>query len=249
MARAPRIVDTLKQQLRQRSISYRQLADELELSESAIKQMFASGNMSLKRLDAVCHVLGLEISDLAGLAESGEDKLVELSREQEGELVSEVKFLLVAYCVVNHWTFEDITGYFEVEDTECIQYLARLDRMKLIELLPGNRIKPLIATNFKWQINGPIEQFFRTEVQSKFFASSFNSDGSMRVVKNGYLTHEGQAQLTERMKTLGEHFDESLWDARKQPVDKKFGVTMVLAIRQWQFGAFEQFARTDADDS
>jgi len=93
MARAPRIVDTLKQQLRQRSISYRQLAEELELSESAIKQMFASGNMSLKRLDAVCDVLGLEISDLAGLAESTEDKLVELSREQESELVSDVKFI------------------------------------------------------------------------------------------------------------------------------------------------------------
>ncbi len=243
MARSSRIVATLKKELRLRSLSYRVLAEELGLSESAVKQMFAGGNMSLKRLDAVCDVLGIEISDLAGLAESGEEKIAELSREHERELVDDVKFLLVAYCVVNHWPFEDIVSYFDVEDTECIQYLARLDRMKLIELLPGNRIKPLIATNFKWQANGPIEQFFRTEVQSRFFASSFNTDGSMRIVKNGYLTMDAQSQLAERMRVLGENFETAIWESRKQPVDKKFGVTMVLAIRQWEFAAFSQFAR------
>lgn len=248
MARSPTIITTLKKQLRLRSLSYRDLAEELGLSESAIKQMFAGGNMSLKRLDAVCDVLGIEISDLADLAESGEEKIAELSREHERELVDDVKFLLVAYCVVNHWSFDDIVGYFAIDETECIQYLARLDRMKLIELLPGNRIKPLIATNFKWQANGAIEQFFRTEVQSKFFASSFNTDGSMRVVKNGYLTMDSQSQLSERMKVLGDNFETALWDCRKQPVDKKFGVTMVLAIRQWEFAAFSQFARTSLTD-
>ena len=35
--------------------------------------------------------------------------------------------------------------------------------MKIIELQPGNRVKMLVAPNFDWIPNGPIQQFFEAE--------------------------------------------------------------------------------------
>ena len=70
MANSTQLVTAIKLALRQQGISYRALAKALALSESAIKQMFASGNMSLKRVDAICSVLKLDLTDLTGHKET-----------------------------------------------------------------------------------------------------------------------------------------------------------------------------------
>ncbi len=243
MARSVRLLAVLKQQLKLQGITYKKLAGELGLTESAIKQMFAADNMSLKRMDAICEILKLDISDLVLISEEQENKIELLTVEQEAILIGDERLLLVAYCVVNHWTFEDIITRYQLSDTDCIQQLVKLDKMNLIELLPGNRIKALIAPNFAWQPNGPIEHFFRTEVQGAFFDNSFDEEGCLRLVKNGDISMAARKQLVDRLKVIGQAFDDTNREERKlQPEDRK-GTTMVLAIRNWQFQAFVELER------
>jgi len=96
MAQTPRIVQIVKAQLKQRGITYRALARELALSESAVKQMFASGDMNLSRLDRICEVMAIDITDLMREVEADQLRLQALSVEQEKVLVSNPKLLLVA---------------------------------------------------------------------------------------------------------------------------------------------------------
>jgi DNA-binding Xre family transcriptional regulator len=247
MATSIRLVQELKRLLKTRGITYRDLAQELALSESAIKQMFSSGNMTLTRLDKICDVLSLDLGDLLQLTEASAQRLQSLSLAQEEELISDPKLLLVAYCLVNHWTFSDILARYEITEVEGIRYLARLDRMQLIELLPGNRVKPLIASNFSWQPNGPIERYFNQEVQGPFFNADFTEDGCMRLVKNGDISAVARQQLLERLNTVGQLFDDTVREERKLPLEQRQGTTMVLAIRHWMFDAFSQLERTTID--
>jgi hypothetical protein len=39
----------------------------------------------------------------------------------------------------------DITNEYKIKEAECIQKLAQLDRLKIIELLPKNKIKLLVV--------------------------------------------------------------------------------------------------------
>jgi len=78
MTTSSRIIDTLKRQLKVRGITYRGLAERLDLSESAVKHMFSTGNFSLRRLDDVCAVLELDIGDLVNISESQEPKIEQL---------------------------------------------------------------------------------------------------------------------------------------------------------------------------
>jgi len=244
MARSIRLLAVLKQQLKRQGITYRKLANELGLTESAIKQMFAADNMSLKRMDAICEILKLDISDLVEISTNQEKKIELLSVEQEAILIGDEKLLLVAYCVVNHWTFEDIVNRYELTEPECISQLVKLDKMNLIELLPGNRIKALIASNFAWQPNGPIEHFFRNEVQGAFFNDSFDETGCLRLVKNGDISIAARKQLVDRLKVIGQAFDDTNREERKLSSDDRMGTTMVLAIRHWQFQAFVALERS-----
>ena len=94
MTQSSGIINQLKRQLKVHRITYRDLARELELSESAVKQMFASGNMTLTRLDKICEILGYDLGALVQMADDAGKQLQALSIEQEEELISDSKLLL-----------------------------------------------------------------------------------------------------------------------------------------------------------
>jgi len=69
-----------------------------------------------------------------------------------------------------------------------VQMLAKLDRLRLIELQPNNRIKLLVAPNFAWLPNGPILRVFLKTIQRDFFAARFSQEDHELIVLNGMLS-------------------------------------------------------------
>jgi len=243
MTSSARIIDTLKRELKVRGFTYKALAERLGLSESAIKHMFSTGNFSLRRLDEVCAVLELDIGDLVDISESQEPRIEQLSEEQELEIMSDMRLLLVAYCLLNYWSFDEIVARYDISPEQGLRYLRRLDRMKFIELQPGDRVRLLLANNFSWRKNGAIEKFFRSRVQKEFFSHDFQDDESIRIVKNGMLTRNSVLRLIEKLKATGDLFDDTTWEERKLPAAERNGTTMVLAVRHWFFEGFRELER------
>ena len=243
MTRSKQIIDAIKVTLKQRGLTYRTLSEKLHLSESTVKQMFANGNFSLNRLDAICELLDVDINALLEVSESLEARVTSISLEQEQALVDDPTLLVVAYCLVNQWKVAEIVARYDIGDTEVTTLLARLDKMLLIELQPNNRVRLLIANNFSWHPNGPIETYFRSTIETEFFDTSFDQDGALRVVKNGVLTIKGQADLRNRLRMIDSLFDELAEQERKIPISERHGVTMILAIRNWQLRIFTDLER------
>ena len=243
MSSSARLIDTLKRQLKLRGITYKALAERLNLSESAVKHMFSTGNFSLRRLDDVCAVLELDIGDLVDISDSHEQKIEQLSEEHEREIMSDMRLLLVAYCLLNYWTVDEIIARYDISPEQGLKYLRKLDRMRFIELQPGDRVRLLLANNFSWRKNGAIEKFFRGRVQNEFFGHDFQDDDSIRIVKNGMLTRKAVLQLIEKLKATGDLFDDATWDERKLSATERKGTTMVLAIRHWFFEGFRDLER------
>jgi len=243
MTNSSRIIDALKRQLKVRGMTYKSLAESLLLSESAVKHMFSTGNFSLRRLDEVCAVLEIDIGDLVSMSESQEQKIEQLSAENESEIVDDDRLLLLTYCLINYWTFDEIIKRYDIAPATGLKYLRRLDRMKVIELLPGDRVRLLVASNFGWRKNGAIEKFFRKRVQTEFFSHDFQDDASIRIVKNGMLSRKSQTQLIEKLKAMGDLFDDTNWEERKLPTSDRHGTTMVLAMRHWFFEGFRHLER------
>ncbi len=243
MPTSTQLVRALKLALKTRGITYKVLATRLDLSESAIKHMFSTGNLSLKRLDELCAVLELDISDLVNLSGADEPRMEQLPAEYEEEIVADNRLLLFAYCLINYWQVDEILDRYQITPEESLRFLRRLDQMKVIEAQPGNRVRLLIANNFKWRKNGAIERFFRSKVQMEFFDSDFTDDGAIRIVKNGMLSKKSQLQLAERLQAIGELFDDASREERKLPANQRQGTTMVLAIRNWFFEGFRELER------
>ena len=156
MPQTQQLIETLKHALKAQKLTYADVARVLELSEASVKRLFAEKNLSLLRLEQICQMLQMEISDLVQLMNQRAQRIEQLTREQELEIASDRLLLLVTVCALNRWTIEEILSYFNIEEPDAVRCLARLDRLKIIDLLPGNRIKLLISPNFHWIENGPL---------------------------------------------------------------------------------------------
>ncbi|UJJ30701.1 helix-turn-helix domain-containing protein [Halopseudomonas maritima] len=245
MAQTAAIVSALKNALKEQGITYQQVAEALELSEASVKRLFSERQFSLQRLDQICSLLGLEISDLVRRLDQAQ-RIDALTAEQEQELVSDDRLLLVAICALNRWSLAQILETYQLSEVEAVGRLARLDRMGLIELLPGNRIKPLISHDFRWQQHGPIQRFFEQQVQSDFFQCHFNRPGELRMFLSGMLSPQSTEQMHQKLQRLAQAFRHSHQEDLVLPLEQRFGVSMILAIRPWEVAAFQQLRRAEA---
>ncbi len=239
MAQTAPLIETLKKALKAHGKTYADVADQLRLSEASIKRMFSERSFSLQRLDQVCHMMGMEISDLVQMMrEETQHPISELTEEQEKEIISDLELLLVALSVLNHWTLDDIKTYYDIPTTQCIRKLAKLDRLKIIELLPKNRIKLLVAPNFGWRTNGPIQRFFQEKIEANFFRSHFDTDTDKLIVINGMLSPDSNAVFQRKMQRLAREFDELNNDDFGLPIEQRQWNSAVLAVRRWRYGPF-----------
>src|SRR5687767_14207913 len=130
------LIAALKSELKAARMAYADLAPRLGLAESSVKRMFAKGDMPLTRVDEICRVLKTDFAELARqVADARPDKR-ELTLEQERAVVADRKLLLMAICCLSQWTPEQIVASYTVSEAEAIKYLARLDRLGIIELRP-----------------------------------------------------------------------------------------------------------------
>src|SRR5690242_881731 len=175
MAQSAQLIEALKGALKAQGRTYADVARSLKLSEASIKRCFSEQSFTLERLEQICSLAGMEISDLVELAAEQKPPFTSLTPEQEEALLHDPKLLLMTFLVLSHWQFEDILKSYQLTEHEAIQLLSRLDRLGLIDLLPGNRIRLLTARNFSWRKDGPMQQFFEREVLRDFLGSRFGA--------------------------------------------------------------------------
>lgn len=243
MSQSQAMIKTLKQILRQQGKTYKDVAIALQLSEASVKRLFAEKTFSLDRFERVCAFVGMEISELIVQMDKQSALITGLSLEQEKELVTDVRLFLMAVLLLSHWKFSDIVETYCITEFEGIQLLAKLDRMKFIQLLPGNRVKLIVDRSFSWLPNGPIQRFYEQHVQSDFFKSHFTGPGELRLVTNGMLSRQSNAIMQKKIQRLLQEFNHLHSEDEQLPIEARFGTSMIMAMRPWELKIFAQLRR------
>ena len=243
MAQHEALIDTLKSSLKKSGLTYLDVAKGLSQSEANIKRMFSEKKFSLQKLDEICRLIGIDIIELVRLYDDSRQKTSFLSKEQEIELISDIKLLMVAVAVKNRNSFEHIIEYYDIDEHECTRYMAHLDRLKLIELLPGNRIRLLIDEDFHWLPNGPIENFFQKKLQPEFLDTDFSGKNEFRIFLNGTLSEAGHQALIRKIKQLSLEFRELNQQDLTTDMELKNSESLLIAFRPWQYSEFTALSR------
>jgi transcriptional regulator with XRE-family HTH domain len=252
MALADLLVPTVKRLLRAKRLTYRDVAAMLELTEASVKRLFASKRLSLAQVERLSELLGMNTVELIEASEATAPRVRALTRKQEAALVANEKLLLVTVCVINHWTLADIVASYAITEAECVRHALVLDKIGIIQLYPGNRIRLLLARDFDWLDDGPIRQFLRVKAIPDFIAGSFNkAPYDALTFGHGMLTQTGRQQLQAELERLKVRLAALHEASSKAPLAEKSGIALLLATRSWEPASFANLRRRtdDADVS
>jgi transcriptional regulator with XRE-family HTH domain len=243
MSEVTQIISTIKRQLKLQGKTYRDVAGTLGLSEASVKRLLTSDTLGVDRLVEISNMLGFTLAELAQEAALSGTRLHTLSAAQEKELVSDTKLLLVAACALNHWTLADILAVYRLTEAECLQKLLHLDRLHLIALMPGNRIRLNVARDFDWLPDGPIRQYFRTQGLDDFLGGRFDRPDETLAFTHGMLTESALAAMQVELRRLRARFAELHEESLASPLPKRRGSGLLLALREWEPAAFTALRR------
>jgi DNA-binding Xre family transcriptional regulator len=237
------LVLALKKELKAAQMTYADLARSLGMAESSVKRMLAKGDMPLSRVDAMCRALKLDFADLARRVADAQALLKELTPEQERAVVADKKLLLCALCVLSQWTLEQVRSEYRLSEAECIKYFAQLDRIGIIELRPLNRYRLKLAKTFRWRPHGAVMNYFREHALLDYFSGGFGGAGEGLLLVHGSISRSLAPSFVERMQRVAQDFAQQHQADQKLSGKDREGYTLLLAMRNWEFGAFTALRR------
>ena len=235
------LVRGIKSRLRSQNMPYRELAAKIGVSEPTVKRDLARGKFTLERLDKICEILGVEVGDLLQPAENAQ--LTELSEQQEQALVVNPKLLLVTYLVVNDWKFADIVSTFRLSDNELVTILLSMEKLRIIDFRPPNRVRKLTSRNFSWRKVGPVQTFFIRRVLPEFFNAQFDAAGDEFKFIGGTLTAVSRLRLQSSLRRVAAEFEQLVRQDVRLPLDDRDSCTIILAMSSWEFSEFSNLRR------
>jgi len=237
------IVDVLRAELRAANLTYKTLAERIDMSESSVKRLFGQKDMPLSRLAQICQAAGIALEDVLRRAADARPQADALTLPQETALVAKPHLLLVAICCLGHWTFEQIVDNYRLTQAECIASMAELDRLGLIELRPLNRYGMRVSHAFHWLPDGPVQRFFREHMVPDYFAGRFDGPGETLMCLPARLSPASAAEVAQKIAQLAAELARLHKHDRRLPAEERDGMSLVVGFRSWEFAAFTALRR------
>lgn len=243
MTQPRHVVDATKRALRERGITYADVASALELSEASVKRLFSRGTLSLDRLAAIAELMEMDLADLVRMAEAVDPATRQLSYEQEKHLVERPKLLAMFFWLLNDLDLDTIIEYFQVERPEGILLLRDLEHLGLIERRPFDRVRLKVSRHLAWRRDGPIRRFIDERVLREFLGGDFHEHGEAYNFVSGLLSTDSRDRLQREIERLVRIFNELVEQDTHTPPDRRDGTSLLIATRPWKFSLFHEYLR------
>lgn len=200
----------IKNVLRERSLSYRDLAKKLSLSESGVKKIFSGDDCSYQRLASITKILGLKISDLLQELEHQELKPVRFTTHQQTALLkNRAAFYFYVKLVIERLSVDEIQAESRLTSAQVFKYLKFLDELNLVVLLPENKVKIPEITLVRDFGSGPLlEKTYQTWAHKIVDDLAFpkNQESAQFIIRCLKMKKETYANFLNQLKELEQYY-------------------------------------------
>lgn len=187
----------LRQHLRQQGWTARRIAAHFAIGEATAKRWLAGKGLTLDKLDGLAALCGLTLAELAREAEQPPAGLAnELTLAQEKALSSDIFLAFLFMTILGGNSPAEIARDFSVPARDMDAALIRLERLALIDRLPGGRVRPLIDRAIVWR-KTPMRALFEMYMKPQFVAMDFAAEDAVYASEVMKLSAQGAATLAE----------------------------------------------------
>lgn len=202
LSEADQLVAALRRHLRHQGWTARRLATELAIGEATAKRWLAGRSLTLDRLEQLATLCSISLADLimeSRLPRSGLAQELTLAQETALAASPALSFLFVA--ILGGFEPAEVGADFHWPPDSLEGALARLERLALIDRLPGGRARATIDRAVIWR-KRPMRALFERRMKAQFFDIDYASESatySSEVVK---LSPTGSGALAELVESF-----------------------------------------------
>jgi transcriptional regulator with XRE-family HTH domain len=194
---AKALLTVLRRQLRQQGWTTARIAEELNVGPATAQRWLANRGLTLDKLETLAGLCGLSLADLTRMSEKPPPELrQELTPAQERALSKDVflGFLFVALLSGEDW--RGIGEDLDISPRAIEAGLQRLERLALIDRLPGGRVRPTIDRHLVWR-RPHMRALFERRMKPQFMSMDFSAEDAVYATETIKLSAVGAAQLAE----------------------------------------------------
>ncbi|MFZ2629940.1 MAG: helix-turn-helix transcriptional regulator [Desulfosalsimonadaceae bacterium] len=243
MSQTSKLLSTVKRILKSKGLTYEDISKEIGMSESSIKRLFSEHTFSLKRFEQICDLLEISFYELSKISLDIESTHSVMSYEQELILSEKPRLMIFFYLLLNGRAPDSIVRDYKISKQELVKYLLELDKLKLIELHPENKIRLLIQKSMTWLKNGPIAKKYDKWLKREFLKAEFDQADEQWQLEYGKLSDGSQQMILKKIDRLFREYYELTEMDKTLPLEKTHNTGLMIAFRPWVFSLIESYKR------
>jgi len=221
------VTRALKNALKAKGKTYREVALSIGVSEQTIKRLFREKDCSISRMQEVCLAIGISIYDLFNLAQNHTEVPTRLSRQQEIFLADHPSHFSFLYLLTLGYSGEDIQQQYNLSEVWVFRYFRELEREGFLDLREHNKYHLKFQEKLLFPLGSPLHKRIR-ELNKSFLdyvITHFDTEHHMFASNFRFMSEGTLEQFQQDLSELTKKYQQrSYQDEALLPRDKLIGV-------------------------
>jgi transcriptional regulator with XRE-family HTH domain len=176
-----KICNQIRYKIKEKGFTQDEFAKLIGVSIPTLNRWLRAEGLLFQDLNLMLEKLDVKLSELALLAEGDLSNKFTYTIEQESLFVNTDGLLAFFDQLLNGKTVSHIAKSFKLTEKSLSFYLSKLDKLKLIEWLPNNKVKILVTGEPSWIVGGPLSNKFRRQIIDEHIHYYLNSREQLRI--------------------------------------------------------------------
>ena len=178
------------------------LGKKLGISERSVNRIFSEGTFTLDRFMKVCELIDISLSDLEKMTKMDiEHWDNSLTIEQEEFFINNFEYMIFYSLLFEYESVKKLAKDYQIDDITIGKLLAQLEKLGLIEWLPGNEAKVILPRKHATS-DGPLVHEHGKSIIASMVDISINSEKEKDFLLFTLLSKSSQKMMREKMEEL-----------------------------------------------
>ena len=227
-----RLLQILKRLFKSRGLRYADIASALRVSHTTLKRRLAGAGLTISFVEALAELVDATLPELFELANANADmRDRRLTLEQENALHADFRLGFIFSRLQLGWSAKEIQDECSIAEIRLIPYLVQLERLGLIDLFPGNRVRLKTAREIEWRKHGPMWRSVDRYLKDVFTMTDSGDAELSRRIAVVRLSAPSVAQIDRLFHDVQTEIRRLAQDDRSVPTDEKTWYALLLGAR------------------
>ncbi len=208
------LLAALRRRLRTSGWTQAEIARKLGVGTATVKRWLHGKGLGLRTLSQLCAIANITLAELAEQSAVPDRSNDQLTLAQEKALTASAELSTVFFIIVSGWPVSEAEEGFGIEPGNIARHVEKLERLALIDRLPGGRLRARLDPAHVWQ-REPMRRHFEKYMKHLFFELDYGDPATIFGVETMKLSPVGIARVAERIERFRGELREIAQDDRR----------------------------------